>query len=223
MPDMIEQGSPEWFEARRGKVTASRVADVIAKTKTGWGASRKNYLAELVAERLTGTTAEGFTNAAMQWGKDVEPDARAAYEFYHGVTVQEVGFVDHPRIAMTGASPDGLVGDDGLLEVKCPNTATHIDTLLAGAIPDKYAVQMQWQMACTRRAWCDFVSFDPRMPEDMRLWSQRVHRDAKRIAELEDAVTEFLAELDATVTALMERYDRETKLRAAGGHLLGAA
>lgn len=220
MNDTIEQGTDAWFAARRGKVTASRVADVIAKTKTGWGASRRNYLAELVAERLAGTTAEGFTNAAMQWGKDMEPDARAAYEFYHGAAVAEVGFVDHPKIPMTGASPDGLVGEDGLVEIKCPNTATHIDTLLGGAIADKYAVQMQWQMACTGRAWCDFVSYDPRMPEDMRFWSQRVHRDGKRIAELEDVVTAFLAEVDDTVAALMAQYDHETRVRAAGGHLL---
>lgn len=196
------QGSEEWFAARCGKVTASRVADVIAKTKTGWGASRKNYMAELVAERLTGVPAQGFTNAAMQWGIDTEPQARAAYEFYRGVTVQEVGFVDHPDIAMTGASPDGYVSENGLVEIKCPNTATHIETLLNKAIPGKYLTQMQWQMACTGKTWCDFVSFDPRMPERHRLFVSRVHCDPDRVSELEQLVREFLAELVQTVDAL---------------------
>ena len=203
MPDM-EQGSPEWFAARCGKVTASRVADVIAKTKTGWGASRKNYLAELVAERFTGTTAQGFTNAAMQWGTDTEPQARAAYEFFRDADVDQVGFVDHPSIVMSGASPDGLVGADGLIEIKCPNTATHIDTLLEGSFATKYVTQMHWQMACTGRQWCDFVSFDPRLPEDLRLFVTRIERDEIRIGELEEMVSEFLAELDGTIAALRE-------------------
>jgi putative phage-type endonuclease len=200
----MEQGSPEWFAARCGKVTASRVADVIAKTKTGWGASRKNYLAELVAERLTGTTAQGFTNAAMQWGTDTEPQARAAYEFFRDADVDQVGFVDHPSIVMSGASPDGLVGADGLIEIKCPNTATHIDTLLEGSCATKYVTQMHWQMACTGRQWCDFVSFDPRLPEDLRLFVTRIERDEIRIGELEEMVSEFLAELDGTIAALRE-------------------
>ena len=196
------QGSEEWFAARLGKVTASRIADLTARTKTGWGAGRKNYLAELVAERLTGVAAEGYTNAAMQWGTDTEPQARRAYEFFRDAEVQQVGFVAHPTIAMTGASPDGLVGADGLLELKCPNTATHIDTLLGGAIPAKYVGQMQWQMACTGRAWCDFCSFDPRMPEHLRLFTKRLPRDPAQIKETEALVIEFLAELDATITAL---------------------
>lgn len=201
----LEQGPPEWHAARLGKVTASRVSDVIAKTRSGWGASRKNYAAELVAERLTGNAAERFTNAAMQWGIDTEPQAVAAYEFYEGQGVSRVGFVDHPSIAMCGASPDGLVGADGLVEVKCPNTATHIDTLLNGTVPDKYVVQMQWQMACTERYWCDFVSFDPRLPEDLRLYVERLHRDDDRVAELSELIAAFLAEVDATIAALRER------------------
>lgn len=196
------QGSDEWVKARLGKVTASRVADVIAKTKTGWGASRKNYLAELVSERLTGLPADQYTNAAMQWGIDQESLARSAYAFFRDAEIEEVGFVDHPRIAMSGASPDGLVGTDGLLELKCPNTATHIDTILTLAIPDKYIVQMQYQMACTDRAWCDFASFDPRLPEKLRLIVRRVERDPARIRELESDVIAFLAELDATMEAL---------------------
>ena len=203
---MIVQGTEAWFAARLGKVTASRVADVIAKTKTGYSASRANYMAELIAERLSGARSEGFTNAAMQWGTDKEPDARAAYCFMRDVDVAEVGFIDHPTIAMTGASPDGLVGDDGMLEIKCPLTATHLDTLLGGIVPDKYVTQMQWQMACAGRQWCDFVSYDPRLPEPMRLFIQRVPRDADWLRATEEDVAAFLAELDAKIDALTARY-----------------
>ena len=196
------QGSEEWLRARCGKVTASRIADMMAKTKTGWGASRKNYMAELIAERLTGNPAPGFSNAAMQWGIDTEPQARAAYEFFRDEAVEEIGLVEHPTIPMTSASPDGLVGDEGMIEIKAPNTATHIDTLLAKSIPGKYVKQMQWQMACAGRGWCDFVSFDPRMPEHLRLFVQRVPRNDEGIAEIEAAVVEFLVEMDQILAAL---------------------
>lgn len=205
MSDII-QGSEEWHALRCGRVTASRVADVVAKTKSGWGASRANYAAELIAERLTGEPAERFTNAAMQWGTDHEPDARAAYEFFRDAAVVEIGFVDHPSIAMTGASPDGLVGDDGLVEIKCPNTATHLDTLLSQTVPAKYVTQMLWQMACTGRKWCDFVSFDPRLPESMSMFVKRVERDDKRIAELETEVAAFLEEISAKIEQLNSLY-----------------
>lgn len=207
---MIEQGSPEWFAERCGKVTASRVADVIARTKSGWGASRANYMAELVAERLTGTPAVGFTSAAMQWGTDTEPLARSTYEFMTNALVDPAPFVRHPTIGDTGASPDGYVGADGLIEVKCPNTATHIETLLAGTIAGKYVTQMQWQMACTGRAWCDFVSFDPRMPATMSIFIQRVVRDDAIITQLEADVIDFLAELRLTVHRLRSKYEPET-------------
>lgn len=200
------QGSPEWFAARLGKVTASRVSDVIAKTKSGWSASRANYLAQLVAERLTGQQQESYTNAAMQWGTDNEPLARAAYEFRTDATVTPAWFIDHPSIPMTGASPDGLIGNVGLVEIKCPNTSTHIETLLGKTIPGKYETQMQWQMACTGAQWCDFVSFDPRMPEAMRLFVCRLPRDDKRIAELETEIKAFLKELDDKVNALTNLY-----------------
>lgn len=209
--DQMDQGSEAWVAIRLGKVTASRVADVIARTKTGPSASRANYLAELVAERLTGARGETFSSAAMQWGTDNEAEARLAYEFRTDASVEQVGFIPHPRIEMSGASPDGLVGADGLVEIKCPNTATHIETLLTGAIPGKYETQMLWQMACTGRAWCDFASFDPRLPEEMRLFVKRFARDDARIAEMEEAVREFLFELDTTVRRLSERYS----LRAA--------
>lgn len=196
------QGDREWFAARRGKVTASRVSDVVARTKTGWGASRANYTAELIAERLTGETAPSYTNAAMQHGIDTEPMARAAYEFFRDETVQIVGLIPHPSIAMSAASPDGLVGDDGMLELKCPNTSTHIETLLGGTIPAKYETQMMWQMACAGRKWVDFASFDPRLPLNLSLFVRRVRRDDKRIAELEGMVCEFLVEVEAKVAAL---------------------
>ena len=202
----IIQGSPEWFALRVGKVTASRVADVIAKTKTGWGASRANYMAELIAERLTGEPAEKYTNAAMAWGTEKEPDARAAYEFFRDAHVVEVAFIDHPVIGMTGASPDGFVGDHGLVEIKCPNTATHLDTLLSQSIPGRYVTQMLWQMACTGRQWCDFVSYDPRLPEAMSLFVKRVERDDKEIADLEAKVAEFLGELDRKLAQLNDLY-----------------
>lgn len=202
----IVQGSTEWHALRIGKVTASRVADVIAKTKTGWGASRANYMAELIAERLTGEPSEKYTNAAMAWGTDKEPDARAAYEFFRDAQVVEVAFIDHPTIGMTGASPDGLVGDHGLVEIKCPNTATHLDTLLSQSIPGKYVTQMLWQMACTGRQWCDFVSYDPRLPEAMSLFVKRVERDDKEIEGLERHVAEFLGEIDRKLAQLNAIY-----------------
>lgn len=201
------QGSDEWKAARLGKVTASRVSDVIAKTKNGWGASRANYKAQLIAERLTGTPAALYVNAEMQWGTDHEPEARVAYEWHTDATVEEIALVDHPRIPMSSASPDGLVGDDGLIEIKCPNTATHIDTLMDGKVPAKYFAQMQWQMACTGRKWCDFVSFDPRMPESMRLFIQRVERDDAYIAQLEKDVILFLSEVDTLLAALRSTYE----------------
>lgn len=206
---MIEQGSPEWFAERLGKVTASRVADVIAKTKTGPAASRANYMAQLVCERLTGEAAESFTSKEMQWGTDQEPNARSAYEFRTDATVELVGFVHHPKIADSGASPDGLVAADGLLEIKCPNSATHIETLLGRAVPGKYITQIQWQLACTGRQWCDYVSFDPRMPESMSLFVARVDRDPKMIADLEAEVFKFLDELAFKVAELELRYNQK--------------
>lgn len=206
---MIEQGTQEWLLERCGKVTASRIADLMARTQKGWGTSRANYAAQLVAERLTGTVGESFTNAAMRHGTETEPEARRAYEFFVDRDVVQVGFVPHPTIIMAGASPDGLVGADGLLELKCPNTATHIETLLSGKIPDKYVKQMMFQMACTDRQWCDFASYDPRMPETMRLFVKRVERDAEAVAEIEAAVSEFLAEIDETVAALLNQYEQQ--------------
>jgi len=204
MIEMMEQRTDAWFEARIGKVTASRVADVIAKTKTGYSATRDNYMAQLVCERLTGQKGETFTNAAMQHGTETEPLARLSYEVAQNVLVDEVGFVPHPSIEMAGASPDGLVNDDGLIEIKCPNTATHIETLLSQTVPGKYNTQMQFQMACTGRKWCDFVSFDNRLPAELQLFVKRVPRDDAFIKQIEAEIVQFLAELDDKITKLMK-------------------
>lgn len=202
----MDQRTTEWFQARLGKLTASRIADALARTKTGWGASRANLKATLVAERLTGVSQDTYTNAAMQWGVDIEPKARAAYEFYHDADVVEVGFIDHWKIAMSGCSPDGMIGNDGLLEIKCPSVATHIDTLLGAEIDGKYIKQMQWQMACTGRAWCDYASFDPRLPIDMQLHVRRVRRDQNLIEELEREAIVFLSEIDDTIFKLRAKF-----------------
>lgn len=201
----MDQRSEEWYSARLGKVTASRLSDVLATIKTGEAAARANYRIELVAERLTGKSTPGFTSAAMQWGVDCEPMARSAYETETGLIVTDVGFVDHPTIAMTGASPDGLVGDDGLIEIKCPDTKTHIQTLTSKKAPSEYIPQMQWQMACTGRQWVDFVSFDPRLPEHLMLEIIRVDRDQSLIDKYSESVNRFLADVSHTIHLLNTR------------------
>jgi putative phage-type endonuclease len=199
----IEQGSDAWFAERIGAITASRIKDVVAKTaKSGYSASRKNYLAQLLCERMTGTKQESYTNAAMIHGIEQEPFARSTYEMHRDGMVMEVGYVPHPTIAGSGASPDGLVGEDGLLEIKCPNTATHLEYLIAGEVPAEYKPQMAWQMACTGRKWCDFVSYDPRMPTKHQFFCIRYERDDKYIAELEAEVVKFIAELEETIAKL---------------------
>jgi len=192
--DCMEQRTEEWFAARLGKVTASRVADVLAKIKSGESASRKNYKMELVVQRLTNKVGESFTNAAMEWGTEQEPFARMAYEAHTGTFVKEEGFVDHPTIEGFGCSPDGIVGE-GLIEIKCPNTANHIETVLENKAPSKYIPQMQCQMACTGAKWCDFVSFDPRVPEDLQLFVVRVDRNQEYIDSMEVEVKQFLSEV----------------------------
>lgn len=198
----VQQGTEQWFASRLGKATASRIKDVIAKTKTGYSTSRKNYALELALERITGNRQEGFTSSAMQRGTDMEPIARAAYESLTGEIVDEVGLIDHPSIPMSAASPDGLVGVDGLIEIKVPNSATHLDVLTAKRADPQYLPQMMWQMACTGRKWVDFVSYDDRFPEHLRLFVHRVNRDDAYIAELEREVATFLQEVDALVTQI---------------------
>lgn len=198
--DEIIQGSPEWFTERCGKVTASRIADVLAKGRGGEeSASRKNYRAELVCERLTGKKTEGFTTKAMADGVDREPIARALYESKYAVFVDEVGFVPHPSISMSGASPDGLVGDDGAIEIKSPQMATHIDYFKAGVPVSKYIPQMAWQMACTGRKWVDFISFNPEFPDYLQLFVVRYHRDDDYIRQVESQVKLFLDEVSNEV------------------------
>jgi putative phage-type endonuclease len=199
---MIEQRTDEWFAQRLGKVTASRVADVIAKTKTGPSASRDNYATQLVLERLTNAKGEFFTNAAMQWGTDTEPMAKQAYELKRNVFVDEVGFIDHPTIDMSGASPDGLVDKTGLVEIKCPESKTHMEYLLSGKPPAKYIPQMMWQMACTGREWCDFVSFDPRFPTNLQIFVIKVEYDPTYVRMLELEITQFLDEVSKKVEIL---------------------
>ena len=192
-----------WLQARLGKVTASRVADVVAKTKSGYSASRENYMAQLICERLTGKPTEGFSNAVMEWGTQTEPQARAAYSAKTGELVEEVGFIPHHDIPGSGASPDGFVGE-GLIEIKCPNTSTMLEYILSGKPPEKYVTQMQWQMAVSGAPWADFCSYDPRLPEHLQLLIVRVPRDDKRIAELEAEVRKFLAELEEKLAKLKE-------------------
>jgi putative phage-type endonuclease len=199
------QGSPEWFAARLGKVTASKVADVMATTKSGPAASRQNYMMDLLCQRLTGTIEQGFTNAAMQRGTEMEPIARSAYEARNGLFVTEVGLIDHPTLAGFAASPDGLVGDDGMIEIKNPNTATHIAFMRTGKPDGRYVWQMLAQMECAGRQWCDFVSFDDRLPEPLQFASVRIMRDDAKIADMLAGVTAFLKELADLEAEMRER------------------
>lgn len=197
------QGSEEWKAARAGVVTASRMEDVLAKIKTGEAADRRDYKTQLVAEILTGMPQDnGYVSAEMQWGIEHEPFAKGAYEAGRRIFVDRVGLVMHPEIARAGASPDGLVEGNGLIEIKCPKTATHLQYLLAGTVPTKYQPQMLWQMACTEREWCDFVSYDPRLPEHLQLFVVRFHRDDKRIADMTTEVKQLIGEVEQIVAML---------------------
>lgn len=199
-----EQRTEEWKALRCGRVTASRVADVMAELKSGKGeaATRRNYKAEIIAEILTGVSTEGFVSKEMQWGTDTEPFARAAYEMESDSAIDIIGFATHPLIERFGASPDGIIGEDGLVEIKCPNTATHIDYILAGVVPADYQLQMLAQMNCTGRIWCDFISFDPRLPKHLQLFVRRFHYDRPRAELMLDAVEKFLNEVDDVISRL---------------------
>jgi putative phage-type endonuclease len=204
----MQQGTNEWRLARCGSLGASQLSDALAKTKSGWGASRENLKSRMVIERLTGLPVDGYESPAMIWGRDKEEEARIAYSFMTGHDVTEVGLYKHPTIIGTHASPDGLVGDDGCIEIKCPNSATHIEVLKTNQIAHKYILQMQWQMACADRQWCDFVSFDPRMPDHLMLYIARIQRDNDMLATLESEVIAFLAEVDQDVKALSKLGDQ---------------
>lgn len=195
----MQQRTEEWYKARCGKVTASRVSDVMATIRSGEAAARKNYRMELLCQRLTGREEESFISLPMQRGIDLEPIARGTYEGEEGLLITEVGFVDHPSIQNFGASPDGLVGDKGMLEIKCPNTATHLDFVVTGKIDPKYQWQMTAQMMCAGREWCDYVSFDDRLPQELQYKCQRYPLDTAKANEMAKEVIKFLAELDALV------------------------
>ena len=203
--EAVQQGSEAWHQLRMGKVTASRVADLLAKTKTGPSASRGNYLIELALQRVTKTIEESYTNAAMEWGTQTEPQARVAYEVKTGNFVDQVAFIDHPTIAGFGCSPDGIVASDGLIEIKCPNSATHWSYIKANEPPNKYFIQMQAQMSVTGAKWCDFVSFDPRMPERSQLLVVRVPRDPEYILYMEAEISTFLKEVEKEVQLMEKR------------------
>jgi len=201
----LEQGTQEWLAARAGKVTASRISDVLSKIKSGEARTRRDYRYQIMAEILTGKPQEsGFINAEMTWGTEQEPYARAAYELKAGVLVDQVGFIIHPTIERAGASPDGLVGD-GILEIKCPKTSTHCAYLTDNVVPQQYHAQMQWQMACAGRPWNDFVSFDPRLPDNLQLFVCRLQRDDNQILMMEAEVVFFLSEVDRMILKLKAR------------------
>lgn len=191
----MKQGSAEWFKARLGSVTGSRIVDIMPGVKGKYLAGRKNYMSEKVIEILTGQSPEHFTSEAMQWGTDTEPLARAAYEALTGNFVDEEGFVPHSTILKLGASPDGNVNPDGCIEIKCPNTATHIETLTGKSINRAYIFQMQTEMMCLNKQWCDFISFDPRLPDNLQMFIQRIERDETLIMEIEFEVKKFQEEL----------------------------
>ena len=200
---LIQQGTDEWKQLRLGKATASRIKDIIAKTQKGYSTSRDKYMTQLLLERLTGTVAESYSDAAMAHGVEQEPFARAAYEAAKGVLVDQVAFVNHPTIEQAGASPDGIVGE-GLVELKCPMSHTHLESLLGG-LDDQYKVQVQFQMACTGAKWTDLCSFDPRFPAELQLVIKRFERDDAFIATLEKEVIKFLAELDDKLNKVKSR------------------
>jgi putative phage-type endonuclease len=192
----IEQGTEEWLKIRLGKVTASGVADVLAKTKTGVSASRGNYLIKLAIQRVTGVVEESYTNDAMQWGKDNEPQARVAYEVASGNFVDQVAFVDHPTIAWFGASPDGLINQDGLVEIKCMQPKGHWEVIKTKEIPKNYWIQQQAQLSCTNREWNDYVGFNPIFPDKSQLFIKRTYRDEVFISKMETEIKKFLEEVE---------------------------
>lgn len=202
----VVQGSAAWLEARCGRITASRIADVLAVLKKGGeGADRRNYRIELVAERLSGRTEDHYVSPEMEWGTLLEDEARTAYEMETGEMVETVGLILHPTFDYAAASPDGLVGDKGGIEIKCPKTTTHIKWMLAGTVPEEHAAQCLWNMACAERDWWDFVSYDPRLPDGLRIFTVRMHRDEELVFAIQAGVCEFNEEVDALVTELRQR------------------
>lgn len=199
----VEQGSSAWHEARCGSIGATAINDIMSSGKgSSESAGRKNYRAAKVCEILTKCTSENYVNAAMQRGTDLEPMARDVYSFVKGVNVDQVGLIMHPYIDKSHASPDGLVGDDGMIEIKVPSPANHIEYLLAGVVPSIYVKQLQWQMACSGRLWNDFVSYGPELPEELQVFIVRMDRDNTMIAEMERAVVDFQKSIDKMIADL---------------------
>lgn len=198
----VEQGSDLWHQLRLGHVTASGIADLMAKTKTGESESRRKYKVKLVAERMTGKTQESYSNAAMEWGVEQEQYAAMAYELKNNILLDKTGFWLHPSIKWLGVSPDRLVGNDGLVEIKCPNTTTHIDYILDDVVPARYYKQIQCQLWVTNSQWCDFVSYDPRLPEENQLFIKRAYPDEVFIHEMESEVLRFLDEVEQMINKL---------------------
>jgi putative phage-type endonuclease len=209
---MLQQGTDEWRQARCGSIGASDAPSVVRRTKTGYSADRESLMANKVLERITNTPVDIYKTAAMLQGTAREPEARLLYQMVKGVEVEEVGLITHPRIDGTHASPDGFVlvpggtAIAGLIEIKCPMPAKHLDTLLNETISNDHIIQMQWQMACTSHSWCDYVSFSPDFPPHMQMWIKRVPRDSHFIVELEREITTFIKDLDARVLKLSRRY-----------------
>lgn len=203
---ICQQGTAEWLDVKRGKISASRIAEVLDFLKKGGeGASRRNYRQELIAERLTGRSEDHYVSPEMAWGSEFEPIARSAYEIATGEMVDTVGFILHTGFDFAGASPDGLVGNDGGIEIKCPKTTTHLKWLQVGTVPEEHQAQCLWNMACAERQWWDFLSFDPRLPEGLRSFIVRMERDERRIGEIEDQVALFHEEVEAACSALRTR------------------
>ncbi len=200
------QQSEQWFKDRLGKVTASRLNDVVSRLKNGDESSaRANYKSQLICERLTGQIKDQFSTQDMRWGAECEAFARSSYEVEKGTIIEQIGFVPHPSIEMCGASPDGIVCD-GTIEIKCLTTKNHIDVLLTQKVPDEFINQIQWQMACTNKNWCDFVAFDPRLPEPLQMFIQRIERDNDKIKQLEEETIIFLCEIDEKINKLKNMY-----------------
>lgn len=201
------QRTDTWYADRCGKVTASPILKVYKKLKNGgYSSEREGYFYQVLAEVLTGVPASGFKNSAMQRGIDKEAEAREAYQRKTNYPVYEAPFIPHPRIERAGASPDGFVGEDGLVEIKAPTAATTAKVLLTDYLDETYAAQIQWQLACTGRQWCDYVVYDDRMPEHLRLYVRRINRDDALIADVEKEVVKFLDEIDAAVATLTQKY-----------------
>lgn len=210
--DQVEQGSQEWLQLRLGKITASRISDVLAKGKgNSESITRTKYRNELIRERLTNKKLDGYSNPSMERGTLLEPLARAFYEVKHNLMVKQVAFVPHPVINNAGASPDGLINDDGLLEIKCPDPANHIAYILDGgnSLSTKYNNQVQFQLCCTGRSWCDLASYDPDIDEDLQMFIVRIHRDDEYIKMIESEVVKFDNEITETILKLKERQNAD--------------